>query len=346
MNVPYCLRRARQLHGDRLAIDHEGQQLTYRQLYDRVVDSAHKLRAAGVQAGDAVATVANAGGYSTTAIKAVGGQPVYVDISAETYTLDPGAAAIAVKRTPVKALIVTHLYGSLADMVPVLELANQHRIPVIEDCAQAHGARREGRLAGNWGTLATFSFYPTKNLGTIGDGGAIVTSQDDLAVRVRELRQYGWSKKYHVTRAGGRNSRLDEVQAAVLRSLLPRLDSWNEQRRAIALQYANLLKHLPLDLPTIHGEDHVAHLYVVRTPHRDRLRELLTMAGIGTDVHYPFPDHLQPGFEIAPIVLPNTEAASRSLLTLPCFPEMTARDVQLVADAIIEAHEREGWGAK
>ena len=210
------------------------------------------LRALGAGPGDVVAAAANAGGYGTAAILATGAEPLYVDVDPATMLMDARALRAAV--TPrTRAVLVTHLYGHMADMPALLEAAAG--VPVIEDCAQAHGARLEGRHAGTWGAAGCFSFYPTKNLGALGDGGAVVTSGGELAARLRALRQYGWTAKYTAAVPGGRNSRLDELQAAVLLAKLPRLDAWNRRRGEIAAAYGAMLAGLDLELQI--GRAHV-----------------------------------------------------------------------------------------
>jgi dTDP-4-amino-4,6-dideoxygalactose transaminase len=236
-----------------------------------------------------------------------------------------------------RAVVVTHLYGRMAGLPALLAAAG--KVPVIEDCAQAHGARLEGRHAGTWGAVGCFSFYPTKNLGALGDGGALVTSDAALASRIRALRQYGWTSRYRSTIPRGRNSRLDEMQAAILRAKLPHLDSWNVRRRDIARYYGSALAGLDLALPGTCGPDYVAHLYVVRTPHRDRLARTLAAEGIGTDVHYPVPDYLQESVRTASAPLSETERCCREVLTLPCFPEMTDEETARVAAAVRNALE-------
>jgi dTDP-4-amino-4,6-dideoxygalactose transaminase len=278
-----------------------------------------------------VACVANAGFYGSAAAHLVGASPLYVDVDAQTLTMDADALAGALARRPA-AVIATHLYGQLADMARIARMCRAAGVALIEDCAQAHGARRDGQSAGSFADIGCFSFYPTKNLGAIGDGGAVVTSNSELATHVRALRQYGWSKKYEVARLGGRNSRLDELQAAVLREKLPHLDRQNAQRRAIARRYCEAFAALPVRLPACAGEDFVAHLYVVRTGRRDALRERLLECGVATDVHYPIADTRQPAWQglrdAEP--LPVTEAACASVLTLPCFPGMTGDQVDHV----------------
>ena len=298
------------------------------------------LRTVGVGPGDQVATVANAGGYSTTAIRAIGALPLYVEIDWLTLEMDPRALAAAL--TPeVKAVIVTHLYGQMANVESILAAAGRLGIPVVEDCAQAHGAELHGKRAGGWGAIGCYSFYPTKNLGALGDGGAVVTNDAALARTVRQLRQYGWNGKYVSTLAGGRNSRLDELQAAFLRAKLPHLDGWNVRRRAVALAYDTGLAdgNLRLTAPGLDSSN-VAHLYVVRSPERRALQAALKAAGIGSDIHYPVPDHLQEsGRDLGyrPGQFPLTEAACNQVLTLPCFPELRPDEIKRVIAVMNEA---------
>ncbi len=297
------------------------------------------LRALDVGAGERVAVVANAAMYGTTAVLACGGIPVFVDIDPATHTLCPQALDAALQAGPIKAVIVTHLYGRLAAMDALLPLCRSRGIPVVEDCAQAHGAQDgNGTRAGAFGDIASFSFYPTKNLGALGDGGAVVTSSEALAIRTRQLRQYGWSAKYTNTLAGGRNTRLDELQAALLLEMLPELDGWNARRRAIANRYSAGIRTPALALPPPCGLEHVAHLYVVRSESRDAVRAQLAELQVQTDVHYPTPDYRQPCLQgrIDASPLPHTEAAAGSVMTLPCFPELTDAEV----DAVISACNR------
>jgi dTDP-3-amino-2,3,6-trideoxy-4-keto-D-glucose/dTDP-3-amino-3,4,6-trideoxy-alpha-D-glucose/dTDP-2,6-dideoxy-D-kanosamine transaminase len=293
------------------------------------------LRVLGVLPGDRVAIVANAGGYSSTAVRAVGATPVWVDVDPQGMTMAPAQLA-SVLAGGIAAVIVTHLYGQLADIEGLLSVARTAGVPVIEDCAQSHGARRHGRMAGSFGELGCFSFYPTKNLGALGDGGAIVTSDEGLATRLRSLRQYGWSRKYHTDAAGGRNSRLDEIQAAVLLTKLPRLDDWNSERREIARRYSDGLSDLPVELPVSLDEDYVAHLYVIRVEERDRLLSHLMGSGIGADIHYPVADHRQPihAASLAPPSLPVTEEACARVLTLPCYPGLRSPQQDTVIDTV------------
>ncbi len=307
------------------------------------------LRALDIGPGDEVLTVANAGGYSTQAILAVGARPVFVDIDADSLLMNVGAIGGAV--TPrTRALIVTHLYGRMASMPAVLEACRAAGIAVIEDAAQAHGASWAGRQAGAWADLACFSFYPTKNLGALGDGGAVCCADPALAARLRQLRQYGWQPKYQVQLPGGMNSRLDEIQAAFLRVLLPALDAFNAARRQVAARYEATLALLPGGgLPSRPPEaQDVAHLFVLGHPHRDAIRAALLARGIQTDIHYPVPDHLQPGFiararglGLLPLSpagsLPVTEAGAGRVFSLPCHPGLDAGQVERICTALAES---------
>ena len=297
------------------------------------------LRALGVGPGDTVATVANAGGYSTTAIRAVGAEPLYIDIDPDTMNMS--AADLAARLTPaVRAVIATHLYGSMAPLPALLAVTGRAAVPLVEDCAQAHGAAIGGRKAGSWGALACFSFYPTKNLGALGDGGAITTHERELAQRVRSLRQYGWSSKYRCSEYG-RNSRMDEMQAAILRAKLPHLDGWNARRREIACAYSAALAGQAVECPLDFGESYVAHLYVIRSQERDRVRAALSSCGIATDIHYPVPDHLQEAARqaygttlAAGVSLPASERAAGEILTLPCYAELLDDEISAVVDTL------------
>ncbi len=294
------------------------------------------LKAIGVSAGDSVVVAANAAMYGTSAVLACSANPVFVDTLTETATLSPEALKSALERTSVKAVIVTHLYGRLADMDAICAICDAHGVAVVEDCAQAHGARdAKGKLAGSFGSVASFSFYPTKNLGALGDGGAVATSDPLIAEAVRKLRQYGWTQKYTNGLAGGRNSRLDEIQARMLSLMLPLLDGWNSRRREIANRYSHGIINPLIRTPKPGGDEYVGHLYVVRCDDRDSLRRHLTAAGIQSDIHYPLPDHRQPVFAGAydSLSLPNTEADAATVLTLPCFPELDDSE----ADRVIEA---------
>jgi aminotransferase EvaB len=298
------------------------------------------LQAVGVEHGGEVVTVANAGMYGTTAILRAGAVPVFADVDPISLMMDAGALESALSpRTA--AVIVTHLYGGMAAIRELSAIAARRNIPLIEDCAHCPGAERDHRKAGSWGVLGCFSFYPTKNLGAAGDAGAVVTSDASLAARVRALRQYGWTGKYHSTVRGGKNSRLDEMQAAILRAKLPYLNGWNARRREIAATYCRALAASGAGLPAhTGGSDYVAHLFVIRSALRDRVRHCLAAAGVATDVHYPVPDHLQVslgGIPFRATPLGVTERTAVEVLTLPCFPEMTAAEVDEVACRVCES---------
>jgi dTDP-4-amino-4,6-dideoxygalactose transaminase len=298
------------------------------------------LRGVGVEAGDRIVAVANAGFYGSTAIHAIGAIPVYVDIDVATLTMSVSELAKALECGP-KAIIVTHLYGQLGHIEELVRVADDAGVPLIEDCAQAHGAVRNGKQAGSFGRIGCFSFYPTKNLGAFGDGGAIVTSDLEVAARVRRLRQYGWSQKYVVEAAGGRNSRLDEIQAAVLREKLAHLAQWNAQRRDIARRYNAAFASLPVRCPCSTGEDYVAHLYVLRVEGRESFREFLKARGVTTDVHYPIPDHRQPAYPVLDIAaMEVTESACASVVSLPCYPGLTQAEVERVIAAVREYFQK------
>lgn len=294
------------------------------------------LKAMGVGAGDRVALAPNAAMYGTTAVLACDASPVFIDIDPVTHTISPQALEGAIAQHAPKAVIVTHLYGRLANMGALIPLARQNGMLVLEDCAQAHGAEDpQGTRAGAFGDIASFSFYPTKNLGALGDGGAIITNDKRLADRSRQLRQYGWSGKYTNELPGGRNSRLDELQAAMLLELLPELDAWNARRREIANRYSREIRNPSLRVAAEAGREYVAHLYVVETDDRDLVRSRLADAGIQTEIHYPTPDYHQPCLQgiVDVVPLQASEAAARTVMTLPCFPEMTDTEVQTVIDA-------------
>ncbi len=297
------------------------------------------LVALGVSAGDEVITVANAGVPGTVAILQVGARPAFVDVDERSFNLDPAALEAAI--TPrTKAIMPVHLYGRMADMTAILTIAERHGLPVVEDCAQAHGATYRGWAAGSMGACGCFSFYPTKNLGALGDGGMIVTDDAALAERLRRLRQYGWERKYYSTEPGGINSRLDELQAALLRVKLRHLPQWNARRRQIAEMYDDLLVGVDVALPepSTDGE-HIYHLYVVRSRERERLQEALRERGVGTDIHYPLPTHCQPIYGgLAPAGgLPATERLADEVLSLPIYPELTDTEVRAVAAALRES---------
>ena len=292
----------------------------------------------GVGPGDEVITVAHTAVATVAAIELCGATPVFVDIEPDYFTLDPDQLENAItSRT--KAAIPVHLYGQPADLHAVISIAQRHGVKVIEDCAQAHGAIYRDKRVGAWGDAACFSFYPTKNLGAIGDGGAVVTNDPSLAARVRSLREYGWSSERNVSNERGWNSRLDELQAAILRVKLRLLDEDNERRRQIACLYDELLRESDLVLPRRRADaTHVFHLYVVRSEERDELLARLRAEDIGALVHYPVPVHLQPAY-LGRLRgagnLPNTERAAKEILSLPIYPELTETEIEKVAAACV-----------
>ncbi|TDR95011.1 DegT/DnrJ/EryC1/StrS family aminotransferase [Enterovirga rhinocerotis] len=286
-----------------------------------------------------IVTVANAGGYATTAARAVGCAPVFADIAEESQLLAIDSAVAALGERSL-AVVATHLYGGLVD-VPALraamDAAGFAHVAILEDCAQAHGLRGCGGMAGGFGTIATFSFYPTKNLGALGDGGAIVTTDPDLAALVASLRQYGWGRKYEIDRAGGRNSRLDEIQAAFLHAMLPRLDANNARRVAILDAYARALPDHVRLVRSPAGT--VGHLAIVMTEDRERLRAHLGESGVATDIHYPVADTDQPGWSalpgrIGPTGIDTTRRSIGRILTVPCFPQMSDDEIAHVSSTL------------
>jgi dTDP-4-amino-4,6-dideoxygalactose transaminase len=292
------------------------------------------LRALGVGPGDEIITVAFTVSASLDAIHDLGATPVLVDVDPETYTLDPGQ--IAARITPrTKAILAVHVYGHPANIDAIVEAAKG--LPVVLDGCEAHGARYKGKQASSLGTASCFSFYPTKNLGSLGDAGAIVTNDASLAESVRLLRQHGWDRRYHSV-TPSLNSRMDELQAAVLRAKLPHLDAWNEKRRAIARRYDKAITGARLR-PAPHAvwADPAYYFYVVATPERAALREAFSAAGIATDVSWPEPPHLQPayaylGYERGS--LPVTERLCEEVVTIPIFPELTEAEVERVCHAL------------
>lgn len=294
------------------------------------------LLAGGIGPGDEVITVSHTSVATVAAIEQTGATPILVDIDPKRYTLDPE------KITPVlsnrtRAIIPVHLYGCPADLNPILEIASQRHIFVVEDCAQAHGARYQAHMAGSCGHISAYSFYPTKNLGAYGDAGAIVTNDSSLLNKVKSLRQYGWEQRY-LSKVKGYNSRMDDLQAAVLRVKLRHLDDWNAQRRRLARVYSLLLADTGLILPYQPADCyHVFHQYAVRHPQRDRLRRRLEEKGIQTSIHYPLPVHLQPAYANLGYQrgdLPKTETVAEQVLSLPLFPEMSEDAVLRISEQI------------
>jgi len=301
------------------------------------------LMALGIRPGDEVITVSHTAVATVSAIAQAGASPVLIDIDSQTYTMNPALLEQAVgPRT--KAIIPVHLYGHPVSMEGVMEVAAQHGISVIEDCSQAHGALWRGKRVGTIGAMGVFSCYPTKNLGGIGDGGVVVTSDSALAIRLRELREYGWRDRYN-SAIHGVNSRLDELQAAILRVRLDYLDEDNQSRRDLAKRYTSKLGDLPIRLPLAADDvEVVQHLYVIELDDRDRIQRLLAEQGINCIVHYPFPVHLQDGYRNlsrCPESLSNTEHASKRVLSLPIYPELTLPEQDQVIRSLKEVLGKE-----
>ena len=294
------------------------------------------LRAVGVQAGDEVITVANTCVPTVSGIVASGARPVLVDAHPDTLTLDPALLASAITEKT-RAIVPVHLYGHPGDMDPILDISHAHGLQVVEDCAQAHGARYRGRPCGSLGHAAAFSFYPSKNLGAYGDGGAVTTGDPAIAARIKKLRNYGEETRYTHTEPGI-NSRLDEIQAAILRVKLRYLREWNRSRCALATHYDAGLAALPVILPpAATWATPVHHLYPIRTHQRDALQNQLRQHEIQTLIHYPTPIHRQPAFTYlghAAGDFPESEKACASVLSLPCYPELTTAEADVVIDGI------------
>ena len=296
------------------------------------------LKALGVEPGNLVGTVANAGMYTTTAVLAIGAKPKFMDVDPTSHGVTEDHVSLAIE-SGCRAVVVTHLYGlGLPRIAEIARFCEARGVPLVEDCAQAHGAIVNGKRVGTFGDAASFSFYPTKNLGALGDGGAVITQDPAIAQKIKRLRQYGWAGKYQVEMPGGRNSRLDEMQAGFLSVFLRDLDTSNERRRAIAERYRTGIRHDDVQLPPQRGVEYVAHLYVIRSKHRDALRSHLLNGGINSEVHYPTPDHRQPlmGASFEDVCLPNTEQLAQEVLTLPCYAEMTDEQVDHVIATINE----------
>ncbi|MBT2368642.1 DegT/DnrJ/EryC1/StrS family aminotransferase [Streptomyces sp. ISL-10] len=300
------------------------------------------LEACGIGPGDEVITVSNTAAPTVVAIDGTGATPVFVDVRAEDHLMDTSLVEAAV--TPrTKAILPVHLYGQCVDMEPLLRIAHTHGLRIVEDCAQAHGARRDGRLAGTMGDAAAFSFYPTKVLGAYGDGGAVLTADEDIDRAMRRLRYYGMEDVYYVERTPGHNSRLDEVQAEILRRKLTRLDTYIADRRSIAERYAEGLADLcgpgRLELPAVSdGNEHVYYVYVVRHPRRDEvIRRLRERYDIVLNISYPWPVHTMRGFAHLGVErgsLPVTEELAGKIFSLPMYPSLRKAQQDKVIDAL------------
>ena len=294
------------------------------------------LVACGVGHGDEVITVVNTAVPTASAISFAGARPVFVDVEPDTLLMNPDLLEKAI--TPkTKAVVPVHLFGQMADVGKIVEIAHAHGIPVVEDACQAHGAEWHGKRPGQVGDLAAYSFYPSKNLGAYGDGGAVVTNNAELAERVWLLRNYGQKKRYYHSIVGF-NSRLDEMQAAILAAKLPHLDAWNQRRRELAQRYLAGLRDagvvLPVEAP---GRKHVYHLFVIRHPQRDALQAHLEARGVKTLIHYPVPVHLQEAYRFLGYSqgsFPVAEQAAGEILSLPMFPQLREEEVDYVVERI------------
>lgn len=294
------------------------------------------LRALGIGKGDEVITPVNSFIASSSAISFIDATPVWVDCDPKTYTIDVSKIKQAITKKT-KAIMPVHLYGQAADMDAILQVAKQHKLFVIEDACQAHGARYKGKRVGSFGDFAAFSFYPGKNLGAYGDAGALVTNNKQLYRKVKMMRSYGQSKKYHHEFLAW-NRRLDTLQAGILRVKLRHLDAWNKKRQALAHSYSQLLADLPVVLPYEESySDHVYHLYVIQTKKRDKLKSFLESKGIEVGIHYPIPIHKQRAYKTAkksPQSFPASEHIAKKLLTLPLYPELSESDVRYITNQI------------
>ncbi|MFI7121209.1 DegT/DnrJ/EryC1/StrS family aminotransferase [Amycolatopsis sp. NPDC049868] len=298
------------------------------------------LEAIGIQPGDEVLTVSNTAAPTVVAIDAMGAVPRFVDVRAEDFLMDVDAVEAAI--TPrTRCIVPVHLYGQCVAMEPLSRLAKRYDLAILEDCAQAHGARQHGALAGTFGEAAAFSFYPTKVLGAYGDGGAVLTDSADVDRNLRRLRYYGMDDVYHTESTPAHNSRLDAVQAEILRRKLRRLNDYTDARRAIAARYRDALAGTDLVLPaTAEGNEHVYYVYVVRHPRRDELLQKLRADDIHLNISYPWPVHTMRGFArlgVAPGSLPVTEDLATEIFSLPMYPSLPASLQDRVIDTLLRA---------
>jgi dTDP-4-amino-4,6-dideoxygalactose transaminase len=294
------------------------------------------LAACDVSRGDEVITVSHTAVATVAAIELTGARPVFVDIEPDYYTLNPDSLA-ELLNSRTKAIIPVHLYGQPANLGPILEISKRHDLYLIEDCSQAHGAMYQGKRVGAWSHMACFSFYPTKNLGALGDGGMVVTNDHALAGKVRLLREYGWKEKFKSDLPGW-NSRLDEIQSAILRVKLKYLEAENDLRRQWATMYMEGLKSCDMALPKVRSDStHVYHQFVVRSSRRDALQKFLMDRGIGAQIHYPMAVHQQPAYCNrlgASRDLSVTERTVEEILSLPMYPELTKGEVEKIIGAV------------
>lgn len=295
------------------------------------------LKSFNLPNGSLVGAVANAGAYSTNAILTANLTPFMMDVDLETKVITLAEVTKAIKNG-VQAIIATHLYGLLIPQIlEIAEICKKNKVLLLEDCSQCHGARDGDKFAGTFGNAGVFSFYPTKNLGALGDGGCIVSNDENIYRYVKILRQYGWVEKYDVRSLNGINSRLDELQAAILRIFLPQLDDCNNKRHLIASRYRQEIKNVHITLPSHNFEKNfVAHLFVIRSSHRDQLKKFLTNNGVSSEIHYPILDYRQAAYNkvFHDITLENSEILAAEVLSIPCFPDMTEAQVSTVIAAL------------
>jgi len=298
------------------------------------------LKGLGLKPGSGVITVSHTATATVAAIELVGGVPVFTDIDPRWMVMEPQRLADTIREyrksrnPPLQAVVVVHLYGQPADMKGIRAVCQKEGLLLVEDCAQSAGASWAGRMTGSWGDAASFSFYPTKNLGALGDGGAVVAADPVVAKRIRMLREYGWSQR-NMSRFAGMNSRLDELQAAILRVKLKALAKENNQRRKLASGYRKGIRNPGIRLPEERKEGHhVYHLFALRSPARNRLRSFLKARRIGTNIHYPYPIHRMPGYRgrcwVPSAGLPETDRAAREEISIPLFPELSEPKVHKV----------------
>jgi aminotransferase EvaB len=294
------------------------------------------LKALGCGVNDKVITAPNAGYYSTAAIRSIGAEPVYVDICQQTMALSVSSLEFVLQSTKdIKCIIATHLFGAVIDIVAIAQLACDYNVLLLEDCSQAHGAVYKGKFAGTFGDAGAYSFYPTKNLGALGDGGAIITNSQKVYDHALMLRQYGWSQKYNVVLPGGQNSRMDEIQAAVLNFKLGKLNELNSRRKQIVSRYASTpFNHI--EVFNIEESNFVAHLAIVKTDHRNKLKKFLLSNNIGCDIHFPILDYKQEANLLPHVSCKNAEYLVERILTIPCHPTMTEEELSFVINKLKE----------
>jgi dTDP-4-amino-4,6-dideoxygalactose transaminase len=295
------------------------------------------LSSLGVTRGSKVATVANAGGYTTGATFRLGAIPVFIDVDTETAQMSAISLRTTLIAEKISVVVLTHLYGLVGDVVEIANICKEFNVPLIEDCAQSFGAKIGDQPAGTFGDISTFSFYPTKNLGAFGDAGAVLTRRRDLAQKVQSIAQYGWGDRYSVDLENGVNSRIDEIQAAALLRQLPFIESQNLKRRQIIQRYQAALS-LPRRMIMSNENNFVGHLAIMVTNSRDSDRKFLNDLGIATGVHYPITDNEQPAWKelLGDVQLPNTDKVQQQILTLPCFPGMTSSEINQVVTALAQ----------